>query len=83
MISYKKRKVFNIISIVLGITSILMIFVLPFFIPQKFANNKVIAGIYMLVFLTFLGISNKTAEITSRDLTLQEDRDEKISKILK
>jgi len=76
-----KRRRLNIISLVLGIISILMIFVLPFFIPKEL-DTKFFAGIYMFVFLTFLGIANKAGEITNRPLTPEEKRDEKIDQIL-
>ena len=79
--SMLKRKQLNIISLVLGITSILMIFVLPFFLPKEW-DTKFFAGIYMLVFLTFLGISNKAGELTNKPLTPEEKRDEKIDQIL-
>ena len=59
--SMLNRKRLNIISLVLGIISILMIFVLPLFIPKEL-DTKIFAGIYMFVFLTFLGIANKAGE---------------------
>ena len=77
-----KRKRLNILSLVLGILSILMIFVFPFFIPKEW-DTKFFAGIYMFVFLTFLGISNKAGELTAQEPTLDEKRDEKIDQILK
>ena len=76
------RKRLNIISLVLGIASILMIFVVPFFLPKEW-NTKLFAGIYFAVFLTFLGISNKAAEVVGQEPTLDEKRDEKIDQILK
>ena len=79
--SMLKRKQLNIISLVLGIVSMLMIFVLPFFIPKE-CDTKFFAGIYMLVFLTFLGIANKAGELTNKPLTPEEKRDEKIDQIL-
>lgn len=80
--SVLNRKRLNIISLVLGIMSILMIFVLPFFLPKEW-DTKHFAGIYMLVFLTFLGIANKAGELTEQEPTLDEKRDEKIEQILK
>ena len=80
--SMLNRKRLNIISLVLGIISILMVFVLPFFIPKE-CDTKFFAGIYMLVFLTFLGIANKAGELTAQEPTLDEKRDEKIDQILK
>ena len=79
--SASNRKRLNIISLVLGIISMLMIFVLPFFIPKEW-DNKLFAGIYMLVFLTFLGIANRAGELTVQEPTLDEKRDEKIDQIL-
>lgn len=76
------RKRLNIISLVLGIASMLMIFVLPFFLPKEW-DTKFFAGIYFAVFLTFLGISNKAAEMTAQEPDLDEKRDEKIDQILK
>lgn len=80
--SMLKRKQLNIISLVLGIISMLMIFVLPFFIPKEW-DTKFFAGIYFLVFLTFLGIANKAGELNKQEPTLDEKRDEKIDQILK
>lgn len=79
--SMLKRKRLNIISLALGIVSMLMVFVLPFFIPKEW-DTKFFAGIYMLVFLTFLGIANKAGELTNKPLTPEEKRDEKIDQIL-
>jgi len=58
-----------------------MVFVIPFFIPKEY-DNKIVAGIYMLVFLTFLGIANKAGELSLQKSTLEEERDEKINQIL-
>ena len=80
--SMLNRKRLNIISLVLGIISILMIFVLPLVIPKEL-DTKIFAGIYMFVFLTFLGIANKAGELTNKPLTPEEKRDEKIDQILK
>ena len=79
--SMLNRKRLNIISLVLGIISILMIFVLPLFIPKEL-DTKIFAGIYMFVFLTFLVIANKAGELTNKPLTPEEKRDEKIDQIL-
>ena len=79
--SMLNRKRLNIISLLLGIISILMIFVLPLFIPKEL-DTKFFAGIYMFVFLTFLGIANKAGELTNKPLTPEEKRDEKIDQIL-
>ena len=78
----KKRKYLNIVAIVIGITSILMLFVIPFFIPKEI-DTKIIARIYFIIFLLFLGISNKAIKVSNKPLTLDEERDQKIKKILK
>jgi len=78
----KKRKYLNIVALVIGITSILMLFVIPFFIPKEI-DTKIIARIYFIIFLLFLGISNKAIKVSNKPLTLDEERDQKIKKILK
>ena len=78
-----KRKRLNIISLVLGILSVLMIFVFPFFIPDSWLNSKYMGGIYFITFLTFLAIANRAGELTNKPLTPDEKRDEKIEQILK
>jgi len=77
-----KRKRLNIVTLVLGIFSILMIFVFPFFIPNEFLHSKTFGTVYFITFLVFLGVSNKAGEITNRPLTPEEKRDEKIDQIL-
>ena len=76
------RKRLNIISLVLGIMSILMIFVLPIFIPKEW-DTKFLAAKYMFVFLTLLGITNNAGDHTAQEPTLDEKRDEPIDQILK
>jgi hypothetical protein len=78
-----KRKRLNIVTLVLGTLSILMIFVFPFFIPNEWGNSKIFGTVYFITFLLFLGVSNKAGEITNRPLTPEEKRDEKIDQILK
>jgi len=78
-----KRRRLNIVTLVLGTISILMIFVFPFFIPNEWGNSKTFGTIYFITFLVFLGVSNKAGEITNRPLTPEEKRDEKIDQILK
>ena len=78
----KKRKYLNIVALVIGITSILMLFVIPFFIPKEI-DTKIIARIYFIIFLLFLGISNKAIKVSNKPLNLDEERDKKIKKILK
>ncbi len=78
-----KRRRLNIVTLVLGMLSILMIFVFPFFIPNEWGNSKTFGTIYFITFLVFLGVSNKAGEITNRPLTPEEKRDEKIDQILK
>lgn len=77
-----KRKRLNIIALILGTLSVLMIFVLPFFIPNEWLNSKTFGTVYFITFLVFLGFSNKAGEITNRPLTPEEKRDEKIDQIL-
>ena len=78
-----KRRRLNIVTLVLGTFSILMIFVFPFFIPNEWGNSKIFGTVYFITFLLFLGVSNKAGEITNRPLTPEEKRDEKIDQILK
>ena len=78
-----KRRRLNIVTLVLGTLSILMIFVFPFFIPNEWGNSKIFGTVYFITFLVFLGVSNKAGEITNRPLTPEEKRDEKIEQILK
>ncbi len=78
-----KRRRLNIVTLVLGMLSILMIFVFSFFIPNEWENSKNFGTIYFITFLAFLGVSNKAGEITNRPLTPEEKRDEKIEQILK
>lgn len=78
-----KRRRLNIVTLVLGTLSILMIFVFPFFIPNEWGNSKTFGIVYFITFLVFLGVSNKAGEITNRPLTPEEKRDEKIDQILK
>ncbi len=78
-----KRRRLNIVTLVLGTLSILMIFVFPFFIPTEWGNSKTFGTVYFITFLVFLGVSNKAGEITNRTLTPDEKRDEKIDQILK
>ena len=78
-----KRRRLNIVTLVLGTLSILMIFVFPFFIPNEWGNSKIFGTVYFITFLFFLGVSNKAGEITNRPLTPEEKRDEKIDQILK
>ncbi len=78
-----KRRRLNIVTLVLGTLSILMIFVFPFFIPNEWGNSKTFGTVYFITFLVFLGVSNKAGEITNRPLTPDEKRDEKIDQILK
>ena len=78
-----KRKLLNLLTLILGSLSVLMIFIFPFFIPNEWGNSKTFGTIYFITFLVFLGISNKAGEVSNRELTLDEKRDEKIDQILK
>ncbi len=69
-------------SIYLGFVSIFQIFVMPFIIPQWLANNKTFVWINIIIFLSFLYISNKSFERLNNRST-EDLRDDKIRDILK
>lgn len=75
-----KRKILSRIGIVSGIVAFLMMFVIPFFIMS---NDKMYAGIYFFFFLTCTCIANVTMEKSNKPVTLEEEREEKISQIIK
>jgi membrane protein CcdC involved in cytochrome C biogenesis len=75
-----KRKILSRIGIVAGIVSFLMMFVIPFFIKS---NDKTFAGIYFGLFLSCTCIANVTMEKSNKPVTLEEEREEKISQIIK
>jgi hypothetical protein len=69
-------------SIYLGFVSIFQIFVMPFIIPQWLANNKTFVWINIIIFLSFLYISNKSFERLN-NRSKEDLRDDKIRDILK
>ena len=70
------------ITLVTGITAILMMFVIPFFLPNSIANNKTFVWIYFITFFTLVGWSNYTNE-KIENMSLEEKREEKLKEILK
>jgi len=74
----KKRKKLSIIGIITGGIAILMIFVIPFFIPRSLDDY---AWIYFITFLTLVGVGNITMEKSQRPLSLKEERKEKLKDI--
>ena len=70
------------ITLVTGIISILMLFVIPFFIPNNIANDKVFGVIYFISFLCLVGWSNYTNQKID-NMSLEDKREEKIKQILK
>ena len=70
------------ITLVTGITAILMMFVIPFFLPNSIANNKTFVWTYFIVFLILVGWSNYTNEKIEK-MSLEEKREEILKEILK
>lgn len=82
--SVLKRKVLSKIGVISGIIALLMLFVIPFIlikIPET--DNKLFAGIYFVIFLVCTAVANVTMEKSSKPITLDEEREEKIRKIIK
>lgn len=77
--SVLKRKRLSKIGIVFGIVAFLMLFVIPFFIKS---NDKLCAGIYFGIFLTFTCLANVTMEKSNKPISLDEEREEKIRQVL-
>jgi accessory gene regulator protein AgrB len=75
-------KVKSKLTIVTGITAILMMFVIPFFLPNTIANNKTFVWIYFIAFFTLVGWSNYTNE-KIENMSVEEKREEKLKEILK
>jgi K+ transporter len=75
-----KRKILSKVGIVAGILAFLMMFVIPFFIKS---NDKILAGVYFVLFLTCTGVANITMEKSNKPITLEEEREEKIRQIIK
>ena len=70
------------LTLVTGITALLMMFVIPFFLPNSICNNKTYAWIYFIVFLSLVGWSNYTNEKIEK-MSVEEKREEKLKEILK
>jgi accessory gene regulator protein AgrB len=70
------------LTLVTGITALLMMFVLPLFLPDSITNNKIYTLIYFIVFLSLVGWSNYTNEKIHK-MSLEEKREEKLKEILK
>jgi len=70
------------LTIVTGITALLMMFVVPFFLPNSIANNKTFVCIYFILFFTLVGWSNYTNEKID-NMSVKEKREEKLKEILK
>ena len=68
-------------SIYLGLVSIFQIFIMPFIIPQWLANNKTFVWVNIVIFLSFLYISNKAFERLN-NRSKKDIRDDKIRDIL-
>jgi hypothetical protein len=75
-----KRKILSRVGIIVGILAFLMMFVIPFFIKS---NDKMYAGIYFVIFLICTAVANITMEKSSKPITLEEEREEKIRQIIK
>jgi hypothetical protein len=75
-----KRKILSRVGVVVGIIAFMMMFVIPFFIKS---NDKILAGVYFVLFLTCTGVANITMEKSNKPITLEEEREEKIRQIIK
>lgn len=75
-------KIKSKLTLVTGITAILMLFVIPFFLPTSLLNNITFIWIYFILFFTLMGWSNYTNE-KLENMTLEEKREEKLQEILK
>jgi accessory gene regulator protein AgrB len=70
------------LTLVTGITALLMMFVVPFFLPNSIANNTTFVWIYFILFFTLVGWSNYTNEKIEK-MSVEEKREEKLKEILK
>jgi accessory gene regulator protein AgrB len=75
-------KVKSKITIVTGIIALLMMFVVPFFLPNSIANNTTFVWIYFILFFSLVGWSNYTNEKID-NMSIEEKREEKLKEILK
>jgi hypothetical protein len=76
------RRKLNKISFYLGFVCLFQVFVMPFIIPKWLGDNETFCWVNVIIFLTFLFVSNKAGERLNNP-TLEEIRDEKIDDILK
>lgn len=70
------------LTLVTGITALLMMFVVPFFLPNSITNNTTFVWIYFILFFTLVGWSNYTNEKID-NMSVEEKREEKLKEILK
>jgi hypothetical protein len=70
------------LTLVTGITAILMLFVVPFFLPNSIANNTTFLWTYFILFFSLVGWSNYTNEKID-NMSVEEKREEKLKEILK
>ena len=70
------------LTLVTGITALLMMFVVPFFLPNSIANNTTFVWIYFILFFSLVGWSNYTNEKIEK-MSVEEKREEKLKEILK
>ena len=75
-----KRKILSRVGILVGVIAFLMMFVILFFIKS---NDKMYAGIYFFIFLLCTAVANITMEKSSKPISLEEEREEKIRQIIK
>ena len=75
-------KIKSKLTLVTGITAILMLFVVPFFLPNSIANNTTFVWIYFILFFSLVGWSNYTNEKID-NMSVEEKREEKLKEILK
>jgi FtsH-binding integral membrane protein len=75
-------KVKSKITIVTGIIALLMMFVVPLFLPNSIANNTTFVWIYFILFFSLVGWSNYTNEKIEK-MSVEEKREEKLKEILK
>jgi len=82
----KNRKLLGIIGSVSGITSILMLFIVPFilifFFPEE-TNNSTFVLVYFGIFFILTATGNITLEKSNTPVEVDEVRDEKLSEMLK
>lgn len=69
------------ITIFTGIIAMLMMFVVPFFIPNSIANNKTFIWIYFIIFFSLVGWSNYTND-KIENMSVEEKREDKLKQIL-